>query len=732
MSSSQSSLPLLLLMMVSSSWASHFLGGTMTFNPRGTNPDGTFRVDLRYKTAFHSSGCFTDTWNCVSGDCGNETSLVVKAVSQDISEGWCQTEGVMTRHVSNNIQTFDLQLDGYCWVFNDNSVNSWRLLTHVDLGVRSDTGKVNRSPQTTVIPLMSVPVNCQRDFNLLSFDPDGDMVRCRYAVPTDECATSSNLPNDFSLRGDCTLSFWGNRNTTGTYAVQMMMEDFPTQSISLSYTNGSQSNRTSNNTLSKLPVQFAVRVDPPVPSCMEGLYLPMFLSPTPAQGALLYASVNQPLEITVRAQATQSTVSELLVSGPSTITKNTTVPGEYLLRWTPTEDEERGYYPVCFIARGANNSSKYHSELRCVIVSVGNTSAIRTTQNATAPPTTTQPTTELTTAPTNFSTQATTTTTEPTPTTVNISNTVNTTIIVNTSNTVNKPITVNTTIIVNTLNTVNKPITVNTSNTVNKPITVNTTIIVNTLNTVNKPITANATIIVNKPITANTTIIVNTLNTVNKPITANASNTVNTPITVNTSNTVNTPITVNASNTVNTPITVNASNTVNTPITVNASNTVNTPITVNASNTVNTPITVNTSNTVNTLNTVNASNTVNTPITVNTSNTVNKPITVNTSNTVNTPITVNTSNTVNTTTTMTTTLSTNPTTNLTTNNVVNTLNIIGPRYIVGLRIKLSSLITLTDDYIRNVVLQQLREELIRRELPGNFTLRLRATYEISP
>ncbi|KAK6317606.1 hypothetical protein J4Q44_G00130060 [Coregonus suidteri] len=55
MSSSQSSLLLLLLMMGSSSWASHFLGGTMTFNPRGTNPDGTFRVDLRYKTAFSLS-----------------------------------------------------------------------------------------------------------------------------------------------------------------------------------------------------------------------------------------------------------------------------------------------------------------------------------------------------------------------------------------------------------------------------------------------------------------------------------------------------------------------------------------------------------------------------------------------------------------------------------------------------------------------------------------------------
>ncbi|XP_064835354.1 mucin-2-like isoform X2 [Oncorhynchus masou masou] len=417
MSPSQSSL-LLLLLMVSCSWATHFLGGTMTFNPRGTNPDGTYRVDLRYKAALLSHGCFSDTWLCISGDCGNEISLVVNTVDQGISEDWCQTEGVMTRHVSNNTQTFDLLLDGGNWIDNDNSVRAWRLWTHVDLGVRSDTKTVNRSPQTTVVPLMRVPANCPRDFNLLSFDPDGDEVRCRYAVPTNECYTSSDLPNDFTLQENCTLSFWGNSSTTGTYAVQLVMEDFPTQSISLSYTDGSQYIMTSNNTLCNLPVHFAVRVDPPVTSCLEGLYLPMFLSPTPAQGALLYASADQPLEITVRAQATRSTVSELLVSGPSSITENSTVSGEYLLRWTPTEDEEGGYYPVCFIAQGVNDSFMYHSELRCLIVRVGNTSAIRTTEEPTTSPLTTNLTTseEPTTSPpltTNLTTSAEPTTSPP-------------------------------------------------------------------------------------------------------------------------------------------------------------------------------------------------------------------------------------------------------------------------------------------------------------------------------
>ncbi|XP_013985219.1 uncharacterized protein [Salmo salar] len=168
-----------------------------------------------------------------------------------------------------------------------------------------------------------------------------------------------------------------------------------------------QSNRTSGHTLSKLPVQFAMTVDPVVPSCTEGVYIPMFLSPTPAQGALLYAAADHPLEISVRTQATHSTASELLMSGPGNIRETTTSPGEYLLRWTPTDDEEGGYYPVCFIAQGVLGSSRYHSELRCVIVSV-NSSAITTTPITTTFPTTTQPTRDFTTFSTNPTTDLTT------------------------------------------------------------------------------------------------------------------------------------------------------------------------------------------------------------------------------------------------------------------------------------------------------------------------------------
>lgn len=44
-------------------------------------------------------------------------------------------------------------------------------------------------------------------------------------------------------------------------------------------------------------------VDPPAPSCQEGLYLPQFVHPTPAHGQRIHAEVNKEVEIRIKAQA---------------------------------------------------------------------------------------------------------------------------------------------------------------------------------------------------------------------------------------------------------------------------------------------------------------------------------------------------------------------------------------------------------------------------------------------
>ncbi|XP_051579964.1 mucin-2-like [Myxocyprinus asiaticus] len=227
---------LLTLLLVTTVAASHFYGGSMTFNP-GRNSDGTYKVELRFKETYHS--CYQDdTWGCRSGDCGNENSFVIGQVDSSSNGGnWCQSEGVVTRTVSTN-NPFELLKSSCCWIYNTvTNVGGWSLLTYIDLGVRSDTSEPNRSPITTTLPLIRVPQNCPRRYNLLAFDTDGDQVKCRYGLRhNDECGVC-NQPAGFTVdQSSCSLSY-GYTWLPGVYSFELVLEDFPMHRITLSYTN---------------------------------------------------------------------------------------------------------------------------------------------------------------------------------------------------------------------------------------------------------------------------------------------------------------------------------------------------------------------------------------------------------------------------------------------------------------------------------------------------------------
>ncbi|XP_005952171.1 uncharacterized protein LOC102313266 [Haplochromis burtoni] len=299
---------------------------------------------------------------------GNNTLHEVK---QESSGEWCQREGIMTRRAPSNAP-FELWLDSGNWINGIvNGIVSWRAVTLVELRNRSDTGKANSSPQTTIIPAVRVPSNCQRNFVLLAFDPDGDVVKCRNGDALLSECNPCTPPSVLSLSPSCTLSFRPTDSSNeGPYAVQLVMEDFPLHNITLTQTNGTQTNLTTNNAISKIPVQFVIRVDPAVPSCTDGLYLPKFLPPTPANGAQLYTPVGQTLEISIKAEATNTMISELLYSGPYTIFQNKTGPEEFILMWTPSESEAGESHPICFVVQAVSGIAKYHSDFRCVIVTV--------------------------------------------------------------------------------------------------------------------------------------------------------------------------------------------------------------------------------------------------------------------------------------------------------------------------------------------------------------------------
>ncbi|KAM4564706.1 uncharacterized protein V3H82_013782 isoform 2-T2 [Fundulus diaphanus] len=359
----------LLLLMVRGSRATHFLGTMMTYYPEETHADGSVSVILRYKLNFVSCTDF-DIWQC-GGNCGTQNQTLALSVVEEVSGEWCQREGAITRLLPNNTG-FQTVLASGNWILNiQNGIVSWRAVTDVELRNRSDNGKPNTSPQTTILPALRIPSNCPKTINLLAFDPDGDEVKCRYGNTSDSECNPCTPPSVLNLSSSCSLLFNPtNSSAELPYAVQLVMEDFPTQNITLTKTDGSQEVKTTSDAISKIPLQFVLKVGPTVPSCTEGLYLPRFLSPTPSNRAQLYTPAGQTLEITIRAEATH--VTGLLYSGPYNMVRGSSGPGNFSLTWTPSASEEGQSHPVCFVVQTSVFGTLFHSDLRCVIVTVGN------------------------------------------------------------------------------------------------------------------------------------------------------------------------------------------------------------------------------------------------------------------------------------------------------------------------------------------------------------------------
>ncbi|CAI5659796.1 unnamed protein product [Oreochromis niloticus] len=312
------------------------------------------------------------SFDCQNSSCGYVNTLV-RTVDQEGSGEWCQNELRSVQPSPINVVD-SLSIPGVNWVSGiKNNIGSWRTAVAFDLRNRSDTRKENSSPQSTVIPFVRVPSNCRRDFSPLMFDPDGDQVKCRYGNTSSECGPC-DPPSVLSLSSStCTLLFGPTADSNqGRYGVQLLMEDFPRKNITMTGFNDTKTILTPNDALSKVPIQFVLIVDPQVSSCTEGDFLPKFLPPTPANRARLYTPVNKTLEISISAEAKNSTISELLFSGPYDAVQNKTGTGTFTLRWTPSKSQDNDTLPFCFVVQALSNITKYHSDLRCVSVTVGN------------------------------------------------------------------------------------------------------------------------------------------------------------------------------------------------------------------------------------------------------------------------------------------------------------------------------------------------------------------------
>uniref|UniRef100_A0A673A2S7 Uncharacterized LOC115439269 n=1 Tax=Sphaeramia orbicularis TaxID=375764 RepID=A0A673A2S7_9TELE len=597
-------LHLLLMLSAVSAWRYRsvnyrYYGSSLTFDSRGQNPDGTYDVQLNNKQTHHI--CYIDGNTVFLGNYGSRISYSSSQIARN-SYGltWCEYEAKTKRRLSSNrpfeirYPTYRYYYYGYGYWMNNirSNMAEFRVVGHVDLGTRSDTGESNKSPKFTMLPIIRVTRNCPRSFNMTVYDPDGDHVRCR--VPTNrnthECGLCG-LTNGITLdQNSCSLRYTST-GRTGYHPVELMVEDFANQEITVFYSDGYYTSKrplqaharnrrdtfstisttttavpmtttaapttttavpmtttaapttttaapttttaapttttaapttttpapapatttvapttttvapttttaapatttaapttttaapttttaapttttaapttttvapttttattttvapttttvtpttttaapttttaapttttvaptttTATTTtvapttttvtpttttaaptttvsrhissiapLSKLPLQFTIQVDSySAPSCVDGDYFPIFLAPTPRNGVNLPAWLNQTLEIKVISTARYTTIRDLIVTGPKGITKTKIDTEEYIIKWTPTDDDVDNHFPICFVSEAYDRYYRiYHSEPRCVTVDVGHQEATVTCNETT-------------------------------------------------------------------------------------------------------------------------------------------------------------------------------------------------------------------------------------------------------------------------------------------------------------------------------------------------------------
>ncbi|XP_023675544.1 uncharacterized protein [Paramormyrops kingsleyae] len=344
-----------------------FHGGLMTFMPARTDQDGTVLMSFVYKESYGAQCQHQFSWVCDSGDCGQIVFSEVGDADEDTSDLglWCQSEGYILMNSSSD-KPYSLRESGCCWASNVNGASNWTLITYIDGGKRSDTQYMNRPPVITITPTIRIPQNCNSTLQFLTYDPDGDNVACRYPY----CESCNQRPDFFLDEQNCDLYINGS-SSLGMHVFDMVVEDYPTEIITLSYNDGETSVRNPGSMpLSQLPLQFSIQIDQPLESCIPGDVIPQFLSPTPAKGDVLYTVVGSPIQFTVRAQAASSVIYDFQISGPLNMTKTfhsySYGIAEMEVNWEAQDPDLHKYVPFCFTAE--TNISQ--SEMRCIVVIV--------------------------------------------------------------------------------------------------------------------------------------------------------------------------------------------------------------------------------------------------------------------------------------------------------------------------------------------------------------------------
>ena len=251
---------------------------------------------------------------------------------------------------------YNITYFGSQWIPLLNNGTTWNLITNVYFTINSRTNKLNRSPISSMSPLIFIPIGCPRIISILATDPDGDIIKCRWSEGI-ECGDSCIIAAGVTLDEIKCILHINLSQPEGYYAIKLHIEDFQDENSLVP--------------MSSIPLEFLLQ-SYEVSSCLGDN--PVFLNPTPDDNTCIPILLNQPFKsmIVVNSSRINNSVIEIDTVSPPGLIKSQLLPYfndalvSYVnLTWTPTM---QGFKVMCFIGL---TQQHFSTDQRCITLAVG-------------------------------------------------------------------------------------------------------------------------------------------------------------------------------------------------------------------------------------------------------------------------------------------------------------------------------------------------------------------------
>ena len=295
------------------------------------------------------------TLDCMYG-CQGSVNISFFCIEYSIENNWSYWES-HEMHVFNviDINAVTVGYSAWAWVDPFNPHGYWNISAAFSLVPRTDTGQINSSPRVALnFPELHLLAGYHYNISLAVIDPDGDTVRCRWAIGLECRRVCNSIPGAVLDPNSCTISYNANFGI-GLKAVAIMIEDFVPSSVV---------------PLSSVAHQFIVKVidisqlscasQPQFITAPQETYISpgtLYIGELIAYSGCLNVSIAA-IEIIAPIGARKGKLQRIV--GTDNYYTNIT--------WMPTANQQNDTHFLCYIAV---NSEKLTSEQSCIKLTVG-------------------------------------------------------------------------------------------------------------------------------------------------------------------------------------------------------------------------------------------------------------------------------------------------------------------------------------------------------------------------